>query len=288
MIDIDDTFGLRGRMERAVGGLKAPDVMSSVMAHAHRYRAQRRVKYAAGGVAAVAAAGAIGYPLVQSTSSGRADLKEAPSYAGQPGTDGTVKSGPEVDDNGCPVRPAGWWDMPADQVLTSLAGRLPAGVTVGQTADATPGTWSGNLVRSADPDFASVSLLPPPVQGTQPDSGDDGFITLCPTWEPMQEVEACGAATNCEEIRDDQDDLIGVVTENVETTIDNGQEVPTDKTYFLATLAGPDGGHVEIYVGEGTRADVPSTPHDPADEPALTLEQVTDLVTDSVWTSYAG
>ena len=63
MFETDDTIGLRDRMDRAVGGLRAPDVSTGVMADVRRHRSQQRVKYAAGGVAVLAAAGAIGYPL---------------------------------------------------------------------------------------------------------------------------------------------------------------------------------------------------------------------------------
>ena len=289
MFETDDTIGLRDRMDRAVGGLRAPDVSTGVMADVRRHRTQQRVKYAAGGVAVLAAAGAIGYPLTQGTPTEREDGSGGPGFADEPSSSPTADpSGPEVDANGCPLRPAGWWAMPADQVRTTLAALLPQDVTIGKTEDATTGGWSGNLVQSTDPDFAMVALLPPPVKATEPKPTEGGAIAICGTWDPMQKIEACEPATTCEEIRDDAGDLVGVVTESVESTIVNGQEVPTDKSYFLATLLGPDGGHVEIYVAEGTRDDRPDTQHDPADVPALTLEQFKDLVTDPAWVSYAG
>ena len=289
MIDGDDTNGLRDRMDRAVGGLRAPDVTSGVLADARRHRTQRRVGYAAGGVAVIAAASAIGYPLTQGTTAEPSEGTSDPAVVDEPRPSADEgPSTPEVDGNGCATRPAGWWNMPADQVSATLAGRLPQGVTVGKTEDAATGIWSGNLVQGADPDFAMVSLFPPSVPATDPVPKDDGTIVLCPTWEPMQKIEACDPAITCEEIRDEDGDLVGVIAEKIESTVVNGQDVPTDKSYFMATLAGPDGGHVEIYVAEGTRDDRPDTQHDPADRPALTMEQVTELVTDSVWTSYAG
>jgi hypothetical protein len=100
--------------------------------------------------------------------------------------------------------------------------------------------------------------------------------------EPCDELNGHVA---CEEIRSEDGVLVGVVTERIEQTVANGQEQPTDKTYLLATVAGPEGGHVELYVAEGTRADRPSTVHDPADVPALTMEQVLEIVTDPGWTS---
>lgn len=289
MFETDDTIGLRDWMDRAVGGLRAPDVASGVMADARRHRTQRRVGYAAGGVAVIAAAGAIGYPLTQGTPTEREDRSGGPGFADEtsPSPDADP-SGPTVNANGCPLRPAGWWGMPADQVRTTLAALLPRDVTIGKTEDATTGGWSGNLVQSADPDFAMVSLLPPAVKATEPKPTEGGAIAICPTWDPMQKIEACDPATTCEEIRDDAGELVGVVTESVEATVVDGQEVPTDKSYFLATLVGPDGGHVEIYVAEGTRDDRPDTQHDPADVPALTLEQVKQLVTDPAWVSYTG
>ena len=290
MLDADDTRGLRDRMDRAVGGLHAPDVMTQVMADGRHHRTQRRIKYAAGGVAAVAAAGAIGYPLAQG-SPREPDPARTPGFATDPTTSEQVTpSTPTTDANGCPVRPDGWWNMPADRVRTTLAGLLPDGVAIGTTEEAGLGGWSGNLLASgpaADRDFAMVSLLPPPRERTQPQE-NDGLITLCGTWEPLQKVRPCAPGEACEEIRDDAGTLVGVVREQVESTIENGADVPTDKSYVLATLVGPGGGHVDIYVAEGTRDDRPDTVHDPADRPALTLEQVAELLTNPVWTSYDG
>ncbi|WP_322454297.1 hypothetical protein [Nocardioides bizhenqiangii] len=292
MFDIDDNIGLRDRMDRAVGGLRAPDVTNGVMAKARRHRTHRRVGYAAGGVAVIAAAGALGYPLTQGTGTEPGGGATDPGYGDEPSpspkADPTGSKSDVIDDNGCRVRPAGWWDMPADQVTATLADRLPRAMTIGKTEDASVGIWSGNLVEAADPDFASVRLLPPPAPAVEPMPNDDGTITLCATWEPMQTVEACDPAITCEVIRDDEGNLVGVITEKVEATVVNGQDEPTDKSYILATLVGPDGGHVEIYVGEGTRDDRPDTQHDPADQPALTVEQVKELLTDPVWTSYTG
>jgi hypothetical protein len=101
-------------------------------------------------------------------------------------------------------------------------------------------------------------------------------------------VKPCDELTGhvaCEEIRSEDGSLVGVVTERIEQTVVNGQDQPTDKTYLLATVAGPQGGHVELYVAEGTRADRPHTVHDPADVPALTMNQVQEIVTDRAWTS---
>lgn len=290
MLDTDDTIGLRDRMESAVGGLHAPDVMSQVLAAGHRHRSQRRIKYAAGGVAAVAAAGAIGYPLTQGTPRESGDPGRAPGYATDPSSSEQVSpSAPATDENGCPVRPDGWWNMPGDQIPTTLAGLLPEGVTIGWSEDTSAGAWSGNLVETGDRDFVGVSLLPPPRQGNAPEPREvGGSITLCGTWEPWQNVRPCARGEACEEIRDDAGALVGVVREKTESTIENGVEVPTDKSYFLATLVGPGGGHVEIYAAEGTRDDRPDTVHDPADQPPFTMDEVVGLVTNPVWTSYDG
>lgn len=288
MDDIDDTTGLRHRMERAIGDLTAPDVAARVMAGARRHRHHQRVRYAAGGVAAVAAAGAIGYPLLNGDDGRVAsdpDRSRAPGFGsgGGPSTSSTSSA------DGCGERAPGWWDMPAEQVRATLAGMLPAGVRVGRTEDAAAGVWSGNLVSAEDPDFAMVTLLPPP--GDQAPAlvqrGDATEICVG-SGKPLQEVEACDAAAACEEIRDDAGNLIGVVTTGVESTVtDSGEEVATDKSFVTATLIGPDGGYVEVYAAEGTRDDVPGTVHDPADRPALTVAQARDIVTDPVWTSYS-
>jgi|GEM_PF-6715284 len=290
MLDADDTTGLRDRMQRAVGGLHAPDVMTQVMADGRHHRSQRRIKYAAGGVAAVAAAGAIGYPLAQGTPPDSGDPDRTPGYATDPSTSAQVSpTAPATDANGCPVRPNGWWDMPADQVRATLAGLLPDGVTIGTSEDTSAGAWSGNLVEMGDRDFVGVSLLPPPAQGDVPEPREVGAsIVLCATWKPMQKVEPCAPGEACEEIRDDAGALVGVVKEKVEQTVENGTDVPTDKSYFLATLVGPGGGHLEFYAGEGTRDDRPDTVHDPADRPPFTMDEVVELMTNPVWTSYDG
>lgn len=65
-------------------------------------------------------------------------------------------------------------------------------------------------------------------------------------------------------------------------------ETPEPPPYFLATLVGPGGGHVEFYAAEGTRDDRPGTVHDPADRPPFTMDEVVELLTNPVWTSYDG
>ena len=283
MLDTDDN-DLRARMQRAVGGLHAPDLVTRVMADGRRARHQQRVRYATGGVAAVAAAGAIAYPLIQNgedrTPTVRDNRSAGPASQGTPSTDSTPPPG-----DPCGERPAGWWDMPSDQVRATLNGLLPAGVSIGKTEDDAVGTWSGNLIQADGPDFAMVSLLPPESQSPPERQGD--VICIGPSG-PLQEIEACDPEVTCEEIRDDEGNLVGIVTEKLETTIVDGGDEATDKSYLIATLLGPDGGTVEVYVGEGTRDDVPTTVHDPADQPALTFDQVKQIVTAPVWTGYAG
>jgi hypothetical protein len=288
-----DPDRLGERMHRAVDDLRAPDVLTAAVAGGRRRRTRRRVAYGAGGLAAVTAL-ALAVPAVADRAGGDpAADSTAPPVAVDPSPTASTTSVPtSAPATGCGGPQTGWWSTPGEQVRDRLAALLPAGVTIDGTDDEAAGVWGGNLVSGADADFASLTLLPPPgVRG--------GMVTLedaaaaaegaCFSGDndPMQPVEPCAeipGALSCEEVRTDGE-LVGVVTQKVEQTVADGQDRPTDRAYVVATLAVPGGGHVELYVGEGTRADRPSTVHDPADTPTLTPQQALAVVADPVWTS---
>ncbi len=288
---------LSERMGRAVGGLSAPDVVPSAMARGRRQRTHRRLAYGAGGLAAATAlaltvpAFANGWPGAEQDPSSPAVASDpAPSSpTSTPTTAPPVTGGSAVD--ACGTGDTGWWSKSTAQIATELETLLPSAVRVGETDDVVTGEWRGTLVAGDDADFARLTLLPPP-----------GILGPTRTLEEVSRLGPCGGGANeparavkpcdeiagvvaCEEIRSEDGALVGVVTENVESSIVDGQEQPTDRSYFLATLAGPGGGHVELTVAESTSADRPSTVHDPAEVPALTMEQVHDIVADPIWTS---
>lgn len=280
---LDDHLGRR--MHRAVGGLQAPDVVARAIARGRRQRTRRRLGYAAGGVAAATAL-VLTVPAVAGDSSETPVASDPTSTGASPATPTSRPTQGDCDPQ------TGWWSRSAEQIQAELAALLPAGARVGETNDATVGYWAGNVVTGGDADFTSVTLRPPPgiegpwrtlAEARTPSCGGGANA-------PQQEVVPCAEISDsallaCEEIRSESGELVGVVTESVEQTIESGQEQPTDRTYFQATLAVPGGGHVELHAAEGTRADRPSTVHDPADVPALTAEQVAQIVSDPVWTS---
>lgn len=280
MNDHDHDPHVTERMDRAVGGLRAPDVLQGAMASGRRQRTRRRLAYGAGGIAAVTAL-ALTLPAVAGD---RQDPATTP-VATDPTSATTASPAPEPgasEDNPCGEAATGWWSAPSEQVSADLATLLPAGTRVGRTDDDATGAWGGNLVTGGDEDFTSLTLLPPP--GTP-----GGRLTLAELSEggecfggsnaPMQAVQPCdeiSGVLDCEEIRAEDGELVGVVTEQVEQG--------TDATYVLAVVTGPEGGHVELYAASGTRSDRPDTVRDPADVPALSMEQAKQVVTDSGWT----
>ena len=286
------------RMERAVGGLRAPDVASHAMARGRRQRAHRRLAYGAGGIAAAAAL-VLTVPAFAGDWPGQDQGPSGPQVATDPSATSPTFASPATaapgsggsENDPCGASATGWWSKSTAQITTELSALLPEGVRVGETDDNWSGTWGGNLVSGNDADFASLTLLPPPGTPGGRVSLDElasGGPCIGGSNEPMQAVKPCDELTGhvaCEEIRSEDGALVGVVTERIEQTIVTGQEQPTDKSYLLATVAGPAGGHVELYVAEGTRADRPHTVHDPADVPALTVDQVHEIVADPVWIS---
>ncbi|MCW2791848.1 MAG: hypothetical protein JWO76_946 [Nocardioides sp.] len=282
---------LSERMERAVGGLRAPDVVPAAIARGRRQRTHRRLLQGAGGLAAATAL-VLSVPAFAGSWTGQdpsgppvaSDPAATSPPTAAPGTDGST-------DDPCGDAATGWWSKSSAQIEADLSALLPDGIRIGETNDDWSGTWGGNLVTGDDADFASLTLVPPPgTPGGRMTLADVAAGARCSTEGSgsMQAVKPCdelSGHTACEEIRSEDGSLVGVVTEKTEQTIVNGEEEPTDRTYVLATIAVPGGGQVELYVAEGTRADRPDTVHDPADVPALTMDQVREIVTDPVWTS---
>lgn len=280
MTDHDHDPHLADRLDRAVAGLRAPDVLDGAMASGRRQRTRRRLAYGAGGLAAVTAL-ALTLPAVAGD---RQDGATVP-VATDPTTAVPATPAPEAggaDDAPCGEAATGWWSTPGEQVRTDLGALLPDGTRVGATDDDATGTWGGNLVTDRDDDFTSLTLLPPP--GTPGgrlslEELSEGGECFGGSNEPMQAVQPCAEITGveaCEEIRAEDGELVGVVTEQVEQG--------TGATYVLAVATGPEGGHVELYAAAGTRADRPDTVRDPDDVPALTMQQAREIVTDPGWT----
>ena len=288
----DDRLG--ERLQRAVGDLRAPDVVAVAVARGRRQRARRRAVYGAGGLAAATAL-ALTVPalagdlLGQDAPSGTATLPAAaPSAEPDPSPSAAQEAPTDAGEQECGPR-TGWWSTPPEEVREDLAALLPASVSIGRTQDSAVGVWGGDLLVGDDPDFASLTLLPPPGVPGGWQSLEEIASGSCEDLanEPAQAVAPCdelGGYSSCEEVLDGDGTQVGVVTEKVEQTVVDGQDRPTGRSYVVATLAVPGGGHVELLVSAGTRADRPSTVVDPDDAPALTPEQALAVVTDPVWT----
>lgn len=288
----DDRLG--ERLQRAVGDLRAPDVVAIAVARGRRQRARRRAAYGAGGLAAATALAltvpAVAGDLLRQDAPSGASTVPAAAPSAEPDTSPAASEAPSSESGwpDCGAR-TGWWSAPSEEVRDDLAALLPASISIGRTQDSAAGVWGGDLLVGDDADFASLTLLPPPgVPG--------GWLSLeevasasCEdlTNEPSQAVAPCDELdgyASCEEVLDDDGTQVGVVTEKVEQIVVEGRERPTGRGYVVATLAVPGGGHVELYVSAGTRADRPSTVADPDDAPALTPQQALAVVTDPVWT----
>lgn len=282
--------GLRERMQRAVGGLQAPDVVPLAIARGRRQRARRRALQGAGAVAAATAL-VLTVPAVAQDWSGPDRGPSETPVASDPSTATSAPPSGRPGPDDCATAETGWWSKSSEQIKAELAALLPAGTQVGETNDAAVGLWAGNVVTGDDADFTSVTLLPPPgVRGpwvTLQEAADEGPCAAGANKpsQPVQPCEESAGLVTCEEIRSGSGELIGIVAGQVEHDYVNGQEQDTDRTYVYATIAVPGGGHVEVYSAEGTRADRPHTVHDPADVPALTAAQIRGIVTDPVWTS---
>lgn len=254
---------LHARMERAVDGLHAPDLARATIGRAAVRRRRKHTAYAVGGVAAIALAGAVGIPRVDTDQHREVQVAtQAPSLS--------ATSTPS-DDCG---RPAGWWNMPGSDVRASLASRLPSGAVLGATDESAPGVWAGNVDSGEDSDFVQVVLHPPAGSASAP-AGSLEALRQCGQGTPPS--TECADDTGCTPVVDGNGRQIGALF----PVSESGGGVD-----LRATLRGPGGGVIEIWTSEGTRADRPDTVHDPADRPAFTPEELEQLVTDPVWTSW--
>lgn len=281
---------LSARMQRAVGGVRAPDLAARAIAGGRRRHTRRRLAYGAGGFAAatalVLAVPAIGgWPDQGQDPSGPSVATDPTATSPSPTAraSGSARAGA----GRCDASVTGWWSKEPAQIEAALSALLPPGTRIGRSNDGGTGIWRGNLVADGDEDFASLTLLPPPGVPAPRRTLAEVADGSCGSNRPSLPVRSCdrlNGHTSCEEIRDADGVLLGVAAEKVEQETVDGQDEPTDRTYLLATVAVPGGGHVELYVAEGTLADLPDTLHAPDDVPALTVEQGREIVTDPGWT----
>jgi hypothetical protein len=282
---------LRERMERVVGDLRAPDVVPLAMARGRRQRTHRRLGYAAGGVAAATVL-ALTVPTFATDWAGQDQDPSGPPVAADPAATSSTSTSPTTAAPGaegtaleeCSPE-TGWWSRSSAEIRSDLSSVLPEGARLAKTTKSWFGEWNGEVVVGDDIDTMQVTLLPPP-----------GVLGTWRTVEEVSRLGPCGGGANrpsplvkpcvelaghidgnanegtpvaaCEEIRSEDGTLVGVVTEKVMTTVEDGQTLPTGDTYIAATVAAPGGGHVELGLGD------PDT---------LTADQIGDILTAPVW-----
>lgn len=249
---LDDGADVRATLQRALHDTHAPDVVPAAVTAGRRIRNRRRAAVAAGGIATIAAVGALAFPALGgggSTAADRLPVAAPPSPTSTPAEHG-------------------WWDMPAPQMLAALEERLPSGVT-----NADPGTDAeerrgrpGELWLHLDAPTGTGAfsmLLRPPI------TDQAGAV-------PYERSIGCKPRyLRCVLIRDEDGTVVGDVT----TEVDQGT------TYHNADLVLPDGGAINVYVADST-GDKPGYAPSTAEAPPLTFEQVLALAQDPVWVSY--
>ncbi len=281
------------RMERAVGGLRAPDVADRAIARGRRRRTHRRLAQGAGGVAAVTAL-ALAVPAFAGDWPGATRDPATPGVATDPSgaappSRATTTTPPATggsDDEPCGASETGWWSASTARIRSDLSALLPAGVRVGSTNGSVTGEWRGRIVTGDGASYANLTLLPPPgVLGPRRTLAEVSRLGPCggganTPWYPVgpcDEItgDAGGSSEQradvvaCDEIRSDDGGVVGVVVEQAQLAVVEGQEQPSDETGLVAVAAGPGGGHVELVVGDSS---------------ALTTDQVRAIVAAPGWT----
>lgn len=276
-IQLDDGADVRATLQRALHETTAPDVTASAITAGSRIRTRRRAAAATGGIAAVVAVGALTLPAL---GGGASTAPDRVPVGGDPSPAPSSEAAAPAD--------AGWWDMPAPQMLAALEERLPTGVTNADPGSdeeerrGRPGELWTHLDAPTGIGAFSLLLRPPLVEpdggaaSTWTDEEGNEHTTVMAGAVPYERAIGCKPRyLRCELIRDEEGAVIGDVT----TELDQGT------TYHNADLLLPDGGALNVYVADST-GDKPGYAASTAEAPPLTFEQVVTLVQDPVWVSY--
>lgn len=292
--DPDGDLDLPGRFDRVVEGLHAPDVLPRVLSAGRRRRTRQRVVAGVGSIAAVTTLVLAGNAVAGGGPSDGVPVASDPAATGSSAASTSPSPRASATADGCEAAPGAdaWWQESQGEIADQLAEDLPDGVALGSIRrgfDGAAGLWAGTLSQGSDVDYLQFELLPPPgIRGALVplqaalDQTTQGGACAVPN-NPAQAVRPCeelaDRASACEEIRDEQGELVGVVTL---ATNDSGNG--HSDTAVRATRAVEGGGYVQLYVASGTPADRPDSVRDPADLPALTLEEARAIVSDPAWT----
>lgn len=262
-----DEAYVREVLDSAMAGTRPPlDLSGTAMERGRRLRTRRRLAVA-GTVAAAGALVAVVAPWLVGGPDGP-DTRGSDFVATQPPGPG-------------PVRPAGWWDMPATDMVSAVEAILPDGITVtdpgpleADSPEGGPasGAITPHLLAPSGPGSLNVILYPPQAPGGQYEGLDSspGQVADC-------SVESAGHTT-CVEIRDADGTIVGrrmvnrwggTVTTEVVLRRDGGGTVYAASANTLDDKWG---------------ADSPLS----AERPPLTLDQLEDLVRNDVWVTGPG
>lgn len=262
-----DEAYVRGVLESAMSGTRPPaDLPRAAIARGRRLRTRRRTTVASA-VAAAAALVAVSVPWLVGGPDGP-DTRGSDLVATQPPAP-------------TPSRPAGWWDMPATDMVGAVEAILPDGVTVtdpgpleADNPEGGPaaGAITPRLAGRDGPGSLNVVLYPPKQPGGQYEGIDSspGQVADC-------SIETSGHTT-CTEVRDQAGTVVGRrLTNRWGGTITN--EV---------VLRREDGG--TVYAASANTLDDKWGADSPlsADRPPLSLDQLEDLVSNDVWVTGPG
>lgn len=270
---------LRERFERDLADLQpTPGFEETVLQHGRRLRARRRLVGAAGGLTTLGVAVATAVVLLGG-SQGQGDPGFADDPPPPPSPDAAVPS------------PAGWWDMPAKRMLTTLRDALPDGVTVSQadvTADGldgpVPGVGSldGILTAETGPGSFQVLLIPPDPTEPLPDAvtttdaeGNTTTTVEVPGQTLADRIRCRKYMSTCQPVLDGTGRLVG----RVSTDEQQGT------TLYEVALLGPDGGGLHLTVTDSS-GEKPGYEPPSASAPPLTTDQLVALAQAPVWTDH--
>lgn len=257
-----DEAYVREVIDSAMAHTRPPhDLSGTALARGRRLRARRRLGVAAAAVAAGVAVGAAGTWLGGGAGSATR-------------VDDLVATQPPAPEPSLPTAPAGWWDMPATEMVDAVRAIAPDGVTLtdpgpleADSPEGGPahGSIVSHLAAATGPGSLNVILSPGPTPGLGR-VGTDVDVSC---------DEQLSGRVECTELRDDQGSLVGrrlvnrwggTVTREVTLRRDGG-------TVYAASANTLD---------DKWGADSPLS----AEVPPLTLDDLEDLVRNDVWVSY--
>ena len=311
MTDLHDGADLRDRIDRAMTDLHAPEGLTpAVLTEGHRLRRRRRIVTAGSGVAAAAVVAALVVPGLSGGTSGTSP-EIATQPPASPSLDEPSVDEPNVDkpsggmetpslgpDGGSPFPepPAGWWDLPSEEMATLLEALLPEGVSatevVTESDDGAPGEdpvtagWlHATLEGDAGPGGFEIILYPPeldkvPDSVTTTDANGVEHTDVFAQGPGYQSRISCPGnlirPDRCIEITGDD----GVHSGRTSVTTTAGI------TVHEVVLLEPDGGLVYFATSNSTDPKWGRGSTASATVPPLSLDQLRTLAEDPAWTSY--